>query len=259
MPSGRTRVLVVDDNHELCEVLREFIDAQPDMEVIGIAYDGLEALEKISADGPDVVILDIIMPHLDGIGVLERLARHDMPRRPRFVMLTAIGQEHMTQRIIELGADYYILKPFDVETLAQRIRQVAQGGEVARKRKADPAEVPRDLNTEVTRIIHEMGMPANIRGYMYLREAIVMVVNEVALLNGVTKELYPRVAQKFDTTPPRVERAIRHAIEIAWTRGNIEFLNDVFGHTVSSEKGKPTNSAFIARVADKLRIEMRAS
>jgi len=136
---------------------------------------------------------------------------------------------------------------------------VAQSGEVVRKRRAGPAEAPRDLNTEVTRIIHEMGIPANIRGYMYLREAIIMVVNEVGLLNGVTKELYPRVAQKFDTTAPRVERAIRHAIEIAWTRGNIEFLNSVFGHTVSSEKGKPTNSAFIARVADKLRLEMRAS
>ncbi|MDI7247802.1 MAG: sporulation transcription factor Spo0A [Bacillota bacterium] len=259
MGSGRTRVLIVDDNHELCEVLKEFIDAQPDMEVAGIAYDGLEAIESISTTSPDVVILDIIMPHLDGIGVLERLARQDIPRRPRFVMLTAIGQEHMTQRIIELGADYYILKPFDVDTLAQRIRQVAQGGDVVRKKKAGPVEVARDLNTEVTRIIHEMGIPANIRGYMYIREAIIMVVNEVGLLNGVTKELYPRVAQKFDTTPPRVERAIRHAIEIAWTRGNIEFLNDVFGHTVSSEKGKPTNSAFIARVADKLRIEMRAS
>jgi len=259
MACGRTRVLIVDDNHELCEVLKEFIDMQPDMEVVGIAYDGLEALESISSTNPDVVVLDIIMPHLDGIGVLERLAKQDLPRRPRFVMLTAIGQEHMTQSIIELGADYYILKPFDMETLAQRIRQVAQSGEVVRKRRAGPAEAPRDLNTEVTRIIHEMGIPANIRGYMYLREAIIMVVNEVGLLNGVTKELYPRVAQKFDTTAPRVERAIRHAIEIAWTRGNIEFLNSVFGHTVSSEKGKPTNSAFIARVADKLRLEMRAS
>lgn len=259
MGQGPTRVLIVDDNHELCEVLKEFIEAQPDMEVAGISYDGLDAIEKIPTTDPDVVVLDIIMPHLDGIGVLERLSKQDLPRRPRFLMLTAIGQEHITQRIIEMGADYYILKPFDVETLAHRIRQVAGAGQVARKVRPGPDSIARDLNTEVTRLIHEMGIPANIRGYMYLREAILMVINEIGLLNGVTKELYPRVAQKFGTTSPRVERAIRHAIEIAWTRGNIEFLNSVFGHTVSSEKGKPTNSAFIARIADKLRIEMRAS
>ncbi len=248
----------MDDNHELCEVLREFIDSQPDMEVVGVSHDGLDALEKISAANPDVVVLDIIMPRLDGVGVLERLAGDDPPRRPRFLVLTAIGQEHMTRRIIEMGTDYYVLKPFDVETLAQRIRQIASAGQVSRKARPGSEPVSRDLNTEVTRLIHEMGIPANIRGYMYLREAIVMVVHEIGLLNGVTKELYPRVAQRFGTTPPRVERAIRHAIEIAWTRGNIEFLNAVFGHTVSSEKGKPTNSAFIARIADKLRIEMRA-
>ncbi len=258
MGQGGTRVLIVDDNHELCEVLREFIEAQPDMEVAGVAYDGLDALEKIAATAPDVVVLDIIMPHLDGIGVIERLNKQDLVRRPRLLMLTAIGQEHITQKIIEMGADYYILKPFDVETLAHRIRQVAGAGQVTRKLRPGVDSVGRDVNTEVTRLIHEMGIPANIRGYMYLREAIIMVISEIGLLNGVTKELYPRVAQKFGTTPPRVERAIRHAIEIAWTRGNIEYLNSVFGHTVSSEKGKPTNSAFIARIADKLRIEMKA-
>jgi len=258
MGQGVTRVLIADDNHELCEVLKEFIDSQPDMEVAGVSYDGVDALKKISNTQPDVVVLDIIMPHLDGMGVLEQLAQQDLERRPKFVILTALGQEHITQKVIEMGADYYVVKPFDIETLANRIRQVAGTGRVSRARRAGHEPHSRDLNTEVTRLIHEMGIPANIRGYMYLREAIILVINEVTLLNGITKELYPQVAGKFDTTAPRVERAIRHAIEIAWTRGNIEFLNSIFGHTISSEKGKPTNSAFIARVADKIRLEMRA-
>jgi two-component system response regulator (stage 0 sporulation protein A) len=158
-----------------------------------------------------------------------------------------------------MGADYYVVKPFDVQTLADRIRRVMSSQQVIKGKHIEYSPPSRDLHSDVTRLIHDMGIPANIRGYTYLREAIILVIGEVALLNSVTKELYPRVAEIFDTTAARVERAIRHAIEIAWTRGNIELLNGLFGYTISSEKGKPTNSAFIARIADKIRLDIRAS
>jgi len=260
MGQGATRVLIVDDNHDLCDLLKGFLNSQSDMSVVGVAYDGIEALRKISELEPDVVVLDIIMPHLDGVGVLERLSEQHSNHQPRFVVLTALGQERIIQQLTEMGADYYVVKPFDVQTLADRIRQVMSSPQEIKGRKTiDYVPPPRDLHSEVTRLIHDMGIPANIRGYTYIREAIILVIGEPTLLNSVTKELYPRVAEIFDTTAARVERAIRHAIEIAWTRGNIELLNSLFGYTVSSEKGKPTNSAFIARIADKIRLDIRAS
>lgn len=259
MGQGATRVLIVDDNHDLCDVLKGFLDSQSDMSVVGVAYDGIEALRKISELEPDVVVLDIIMPHLDGVGVLERLSEQRLNHRPRFVVLTALGQERIIQQLTEIGADYYVVKPFDIQTLADRIRQVMSSPRIIKGKQIDYVPPPRDLHSEVTRLIHDMGIPANIRGYTYIREAIILVIDEPALLNSVTKELYPRVAEAFGTTAARVERAIRHAIEIAWTRGNIELLNGLFGYTVSSEKGKPTNSAFIARIADKIRLDIRAS
>jgi two-component system response regulator (stage 0 sporulation protein A) len=259
MGQGATRVLIVDDNHDLCDVLKGFLDSQSDMSVVGVAYDGIEALRKISELEPDVVVLDIIMPHLDGVGVLERLSEQRLNHRPKFVVLTALGQERIIQQLTEMGADYYVVKPFDIQTLADRIRQVMSSPQIIRGKQTDYVPPPRDLHSEVTRLIHDMGIPANIRGYTYIREAIISVIDEPTLLNSVTKELYPRVAEVFGTTAARVERAIRHAIEIAWTRGNIELLNGLFGYTVSSEKGKPTNSAFIARIADKIRLDIRAS
>ncbi|NPV52852.1 MAG: sporulation transcription factor Spo0A [Firmicutes bacterium] len=260
MSEGKIRVLIVDDNRDLCEVLQEFIGEQGDMEPIGVAYNGIDALDRIEKAKPDVVVLDIIMPHLDGLGVLERLNKSDQAKRPRILMLTAIGQEHMTQKVVEMGADYYIMKPFDMETLTQRIRQLMEAAPDEKRKKVICASNPlmRDLDAQITEIIHEIGIPANIRGYLYLREAILLVMKEMNLLGRVTKVLYPKIAEKYNTTPPRVERAIRHAIEIAWSRGNIELLNSIFGHTIDMEKGKPTNSAFIARIADKLRIDMKA-
>ncbi|HHV62642.1 MAG TPA: sporulation transcription factor Spo0A [Firmicutes bacterium] len=260
MSEGKIRVLIVDDNRDLCEVLREFISEQADMETAGVAYNGIDALDKIEQTKPDVVVLDIIMPHLDGLGVLERLNKLDQAKRPRILMLTAIGQEYMTQKVVEMGADYYVMKPFDMETLIQRIRQLIDAAPGDKRKKVICASNPsmRDLDAQITEIIHEIGIPANIKGYLYLREAILLVMKEMNLLGRVTKVLYPRIAEKYNTTPPRVERAIRHAIEIAWSRGNIELLNSIFGHTIDMEKGKPTNSAFIARLADKLRIDMKA-
>lgn len=251
------KVAIADDNREFAAIMQEFLTQQEDIELVGIAYNGEQILTIIQEAKPDVVILDIIMPHLDGIGVLERVNTFT-GKRPKIIMLTAFGQESITQRVVELGADYYVLKPFNMEVLASRIRQLAstitlQRPVVAQAIKARPVDV------EVTNIIREIGIPAHIKGYQYLRDAIMMIIGEIELLGAVTKVLYPMIAQKYATTPSRVERAIRHAIEVAWSRGNMEMINRIFGYTIKLEKGKPTNSEFMAMIADKLRMEMRGA
>jgi two-component system response regulator (stage 0 sporulation protein A) len=236
--------------------MKDFFSKQDDLEICGIAYNGLEAIDIIKEHKPDIAILDIIMPHLDGIGVLEKLASGIVSKRPKVIMLTAFGQESVTQRAVELGADYYVLKPFDFSVLATRVRQLSDGITV---NQYISVSKPKNLDVAVTNIIHEMGVPAHIKGYHYLRDAILMVINEVNLLGAVTKELYPMIAEKYHTTPSRVERAIRHAIELAWDRGNVEMMTKYFGYTINLDRGKPTNSEFIAMVADKLRIEAKVS
>jgi len=250
------QLLIADDNKEFCDILRQYFEEQDDIQLIGIANNGVEALKKIREEEPSVVVLDIIMPHLDGIGVLEKLSFEEI--RPKIIMLTAFGQETMTQKAIELGADYYLLKPFDIDVLANRIRELGSGyvvKSVSPQRPPQPQPIKvKNLEVEVTSIIHQMGVPAHIKGYQYLRDAILLVIDEVNLLGAVTKELYPMIAEKYSTTPSRVERAIRHAIELAWDRGNVEMMNKFFGYTINLGIGKPTNSEFIAMVADKLRL-----
>ncbi|AET66726.1 sporulation transcription factor Spo0A [Desulfosporosinus orientis DSM 765] len=272
------RVLLADDNREFVEVVKEYIERQEDMSLIGVAYHGNEALELISREEPHVVLLDIIMPHLDGLGVLEKLQNSSI--RPKIIILTAFGQESMTQRAVSLGANYYILKPFDLDILGKRIRQLqddfsstlnmaSNGNNTPAKNNVtniNPTPPPisngsippasKNLEVEVTRMIHQMGVPAHVKGYQYLRDAIVNVVTDVSLLGAVTKELYPMIASKYQTTPSRVERAIRHAIELAWDRGNVDFMNRFFGYTINVDRGKPTNSEFVAMVADKLRMSI---
>lgn len=228
------------------------------MDLVGVAHNGLEVLDLVDKASPEVLVLDIIMPHLDGLGVLERLNEMDRGHRPKVIILTAFGQEAITQRVVELGADYYILKPFNLDVLVHRIRQLGSGVASPLPMTRERREAP-NLELEVTNIIHELGIPAHIKGYLYLRESILLVVDRVELLGGVTKELYPMVAQKFSTTPSRVERAIRHAIEVAWSRGNIDAIHRFFGYTVDYERGKPTNSEFIAMVADRLRMELHSA
>ena len=249
----KIRVLIADDNREFADLLNEYLQQQEDMQVVGVAYNGLEALELIEESSQDIVVLDIIMPYLDGIGVLEQLSTHSLAKRPKIVMLTAFGQESITHRTLELGADYYILKPFDLDILAHRLRQMAKG-DAPPSKTLTVRDKQKEQDMRVTQIMHELGIPAHIKGYMYLRDAILMVTSRVELLSRITKELYPTIAEKYSTTPSRVERAIRHAIEVAWTRGNVEYIDELFGHTVSQEKGKPTNSEFIAMIADKLRL-----
>jgi two-component system response regulator (stage 0 sporulation protein A) len=250
------KIMIVDDNRDFCEALKKYFDGLEDCEVCNVAHNGLQALEMLEQNKPDVMILDLVMPHLDGIGVLEKLAVEYEDESPKVIILTAFGQEAMTKRAVELGANYYIIKPFDLDVLANRVRQLANN-----HAESTHNSLPRvrNLDVEVTNLIHQMGVPAHVRGYQYIRDAILMVVDETSLLGAVTKELYPAIAEKYDTTPSRVERAIRHAIELAWDRGNVELMNKFFGYTIDVERGKPTNSEFIAMVADRLRVGAKVS
>ncbi|MDU1228115.1 MAG: sporulation transcription factor Spo0A [Clostridium sp.] len=227
MEDSKISVLIADDNKEFCSILNDYLLNQKDIVVTGIAKDGREALELIQQKQPDLVVLDIIMPHLDGLGVLEKLNGMDLDKMPRVIVLSAVGQDKITQQAITLGADYYVVKPFDMDIFTKRIREMFSTQDVETKRRSVSTQVvqreaaatsrgPIDLETEITSIIHEIGVPAHIKGYMYLREAITMVVNDMELLSAVTKELYPSIAKKYNTTASRVERAIRHAIEVAY-------------------------------------------
>lgn len=275
MEDSKISVLIADDNKEFCSILNDYLLNQKDVVVTGIANDGREALSLIETKKPDLVILDIIMPHLDGLGVLEKLNTMNLEKMPRVIILSAVGQDKITQQAITLGADYYVVKPFDMDIFIKRIREMFNTqplttNTVNRQTMSSQSSIisnnssisynePIDLETEITSIIHEIGVPAHIKGYMYLREAITMVVNDMELLSAVTKELYPSIAKKYNTTASRVERAIRHAIEVAWGRGQIEAINKLFGYTVHNDKGKPTNSEFIAIIADKLRLKNKVS
>lgn len=265
MESKKIRILIADDNKEFSSILSQYLKEQEDFEVVAIANDGLEAVEFVGTYKPDVLVLDIIMPHLDGLGVLEKINSMTIDI-PKVIVLSAVGQDKITQRAINLGAEYYVVKPFDMEIFSKRIRQMFSIGMVGQEVRKMRTESIRESNSfsnvnsleaEITNIIHEIGVPAHIKGYLYLREAIQMVVKDIELLSAVTKELYPSIAKKFNTTSSRVERAIRHAIEVAWSRGQVETINRIFGYTVHNDKGKPTNSEFIAMVADKLRLQSK--
>ncbi|SDI31247.1 sporulation transcription factor Spo0A [Natribacillus halophilus] len=259
------KVCIADDNRDLVQMVEEYVSMQDDMEIAGVAYDGKNCLQVVEETEPDILILDIIMPYLDGLAVLERLQRDSPDEMPNVLMLTAFGQEDVTKKAVNLGVSYYVLKPFDMEVLVDKIRdingqpspRVAVSGQ--NKERSTAKEPGINLDQRITGIIHEIGVPAHIKGYMYMREAITMVYNNIELLGSITKELYPDIAKKYNTTASRVERAIRHAIEVAWSRGNIDSISHYFGYTVSMSKAKPTNSEFIAMVADKLRIEHKVS
>lgn len=265
---GKSKILLADDNYEFCNILSKFLSMDEDFEVVGIAKDGLEALDMIAEKKPDILILDIIMPHLDGLGVLEKLHTLDLEKKPKIVILSAVGQDQITQKAIELGADYYVVKPFDFKVFIKRLKQIiGTDNETIIINKNSYIKIPKpnvingntggNLEARITNVIHEIGVPAHIKGYSYLREAILMVIEDMELLSGVTKELYPNIAKKYNTTPSRVERAIRHAIEVAWSRGRVESIEKIFGYTINTDRGKPTNSEFIAMVADKIRLEVQ--
>ena len=265
----KIKIGIVDDNRDFCDVVSEKLSEQDNMEVLFTANDGMEAMEEIkSGQCPDILILDLIMPHMDGFGVLETLNSVQLVNYPRVIMTSAIGQDSIIQKAMTLGAQYYLVKPVNMNLLIKRINQldIAAAEVVMPSREQTNLKrslvlrdslLNNDLEIDITNLIHEVGVPAHIKGYQYLRDAISLVVANMDLLGAVTKELYPTVASMNNTTPSRVERAIRHAIELAWNRGKLETLDALFGYTVQNDKGKPTNSEFIAIIADKLRLERK--
>lgn len=268
--SEEISVLLADDNIEFGNLLNKYLSQEEDIRVVGVARDGVEACDMIIELMPDIVVLDIIMPNLDGIGVLEKLSSMELKRRPLFIVLTAIGQDIFIQKAITLGAEYYIVKPFDINVLVSRIRQIFNDEKVSSfsqskilpKASVEKVKQPNqsfNLEVEVTNMMHEIGIPPHMSGYQYIREAIMMTVNNSKVFSSITRVLYPAVAEKYSSSSQKVERAIRNAIESAWERGNPDSINTLFGYTVNYSKGKPTNSEFIAMIADKVRINMGQS
>lgn len=268
--SVKTKVVLADDNNDFLRTLKKYLEKDDEIDVIGIARDGEEAYKEIVEKCPDICLIDVIMPHLDGIGVLEKLNETELAKRPICIMVSAVGQDQVIQKAIALGAEYYIVKPFDITLLIKRIKEVRDFNPDELKKsmrqskelkvqyiELDDEKSRENLEAQVTNIIHRVGVPAHIKGYQYLREAIMMGVNNMDVINQVTKILYPEIAYKYNTTPSRVERAIRHAIEVAWGRGNPTDVENIFGYSISANKGKPTNSEFIAMISDKLRLELK--
>ena len=255
-----TRVALIDDNSSIREVVSSYIEMQDDMEVVGMAGDGLEGINVIHETKPDVVILDMIMPRLDGLGVLEHTNTSTNTSNPFFICLSAVGQEELIRKAIGLGAKYYMIKPFDMEMLIKRIRELTSNKKGIAKVQQNSMNQDRTKNLEekITDIFLLIGIPAHIKGYHFLREAIKMVVRDGGIINRITKELYPGIAKEFKTTPSKVERAIRHAIDVAWNRGKVENINQLFGYVVYDKNDKPTNGEFIALIADKLNMDESA-
>ncbi len=265
--SNKIRVLVADDNSKMVDMIKDLVSIQEDMEVAGTAYDGQEAYEMILETKPDLVLLDVIMPKCDGFGVLQKLRQESavLEKKPIIIMISAAGSEQITEEAIELGADYFVMKPFDKDMLLMKMRQLTKRSrrmpEAFRRGFVDGSNGfanGNNLEIVVTNMIHDVGIPAHIKGYTYLRDSILLVIGDMEMLNSITKELYPTIAQMHKTTSSRVERAIRHAIEVAWSRGKMDIIDELFGYTVNAGKGKPTNSEFIALIADKIRLEHRA-
>ncbi len=260
----KLNVAIVDDNEKIRSLLKEIVSKDKDLQVIGMAADGEEACQMIKEKEPDVVLLDMIMPKLDGLGVLERIHNDvQLNKYPSFIMVSAVGSEKVTEAAFARGASYYIMKPFDDEIIIERIKSLYSSEiKITRNKVVNPYEKvasasEKTLEEVITEMIHDVGVPAHIKGYQYLREAILMSVEDMDMLNSVTKILYPEVAKKYKTTPSRVERAIRHAIEVAWSRGKVDTIEEMFGYTISQGKGKPTNSEFIALITDKIRMEQQ--
>ena len=260
---SKLNVAIADDNERILRLLGDIISSDEELAVVGTARDGEEAYKMIKDKAPDVVLMDIVMPKLDGLGVLERLSKDpSMDKRPSFVILSAVGTEQVTEAAFSKGADYYIMKPFDNEMVLNRVKHIKNMAENSTIKPGTTFErlgtsLKNTLENHITNIIHEVGVPAHIKGYQYLREAILMSVNDMDMLNSITKVLYPGIAKKYDTTPSRVERAIRHAIEVAWSRGKMDTIDEMFGYTINNGKGKPTNSEFIALITDRIRLQMR--
>lgn len=257
-------VAIGDDNERILQILGEIVNSDKELNLVGMANNGEEMYQIIKNKHPDVVLLDLIMPKMDGLSLMDKVAKdRNLKKFPQFIVITAVGQEKITEDAFRKGASYYIMKPFQNEMVLRQIKYIQ--GEIQDDSlrpmnvTIDIEDAPEeDLETRVTNMIHEIGIPAHIKGYHYLRDSIMMAVEDMDVLNAITKIMYPEVAKKNHTTSSRVERAIRHAIEVAWSRGKVDMLDKMFAYTISYGKGKPTNSEFIALLADTIRLERKA-
>ena len=246
----KIKVMIIDDNVNLTEMVKEYFLDNKKIEVVSSYYNGEDGLNAIinNGDDCDIVLLDLIMPKKDGLYVLEELKKRNITKN--IIVESSYNSPDMIRNVSEYGVNYYILKPFELEDLENRILEVFK--------QLDTKSInlyKNNLEISITKMLHELGMPSHIKGYQYIREGIIMIYNNPDIIGGITKELYPDIASKFSTTVSRVERAIRHAIEVSWNRGNWDLMEEVFGHSVDIDKAKPTNSEFIVTIADKLRLE----
>ena len=246
----KIKVLMIDDNVSLVDMVREYFSDHKRIEIVDCAYDGEEGLNKIvnSKDSYDLVLLDLIMPKKDGLYVLEELKKKNITKN--IIVETSFNEPKVIRKVSEYGVNYYILKPFELVDLESKILDIF---EYVNSKSINLYHS--NLQISITKMLHELGMPSHIKGYQYIREGINMIYNNPDIIGGITKELYPDIASKYDTTVSRVERAIRHAIEVSWNRGDLDYMEELFGHSVDIDKAKPTNSEFIVTVADKLRLE----
>ena len=252
----KTKILMIDDNVELINMVREYFQNHADMTLALEAHNGEEGMQLIekAQDSYDIIILDLVMPKKDGVSVLEEMKAKNLEKK--VIVLTSYNTPEMIRRVSELGVNYFILKPFELTDLEKRIRECTKTNQYENKN----VDVYRNnLEISITKILHELGVPSHIKGYQYIREGISVLYERPEVIGGITKELYPDIAHKFGSTVSRVERAIRHAIEVSWNRGNWQLMEDIFGHSVDIDKAKPTNSEFIVTVADKLRLEFNKS
>ena len=250
-----TSIFIADSTEEFCSSLIGQLQRIGGFQIAGTANDGEQAIRMIMEKKPDILVLDLMLSKQDGISVLKAIERMD--RKPVTLATSGFVTEYVANAAANLGVRYLMLKPCDMTALTERLEEL-RGGQTVRSFSAAQESKP-SIEAMVTSIIHEIGVPAHIKGYQYLREAIIIAVEDMDVINAITKVLYPQVAKTFQTTPSRVERAIRHAIEVAWDRGDLDTLQRFFGYTVSNTKGKPTNSEFIALIADKLQLQLKSS
>ena len=262
MSDYKIKIILIEDSLDICKALKKYLDAQVCFEVVGMAHNGVDGLELLLSTPCDVALIDIIMPQKDGISVLEDLKTHSEIKKPACIMFTAVSHDGLTKKALELGADYFILKPFDMDVLARRILDI-HDHHIARASQQAMEEVnyvrpmfnkQKDTEKYVTDTLRRLGIPSNLNGYTYLKKAALLIVEDPTMLNGVTKVLYPEVAKKFDTKSVRVERSIRHAIQTSWANGNEQSYKDVLDYS-SNKHEKPTNSHLISLLVEKYKLD----
>lgn len=251
----KIRLMIADDNQNILRIMSDYFGRKAEFELVAVVDDGAAILDAVREHTPNVLVMDIIMPRKDGFMVLEELAKLDEIRRPKVIMLTGLSRDDFILRAIRLGAGYYMVKPFDLNVLCDRILEMMRGDEacVALNTESEDSDLQETVDEQITNLFLTLGIPAHIKGYQYLREAVRMVLDDREVINRITKELYPGIARKYDTSASKVERAMRHAIEVAWTRGRLDSVNQMYGYKVFAKEDKPTNGELVSCVSELIR------